>query len=101
MEERLSFAEQQRPAGRQAQLLYSSIRRNHESFPLIGLCRPRAYHLRDFHPKWSDWHMGVLFASVIHPDSLTVGDERRCEVSREFHLRVWLGVRFLGHLNSL
>jgi hypothetical protein len=84
-----------------AQLLYSSIRRNHEGCPLIGLCRPRAYHTRDLDPKWSDWHVGVLLASVIHPDAVTVGDERRREVSREFHLRVWLRVRFLGHVNSL
>jgi hypothetical protein len=38
--------------------------------------------------------------TIIHPDVVTVGDKRQYEVSHEFHFRVWLRVRFLGHANS-
>jgi hypothetical protein len=62
-------------ARRLAKLLYSSIRRNYEGRPIIGLCRSRAHHTRDFGPKWSDRHVGVLLASVIHADTLAVGDD--------------------------
>jgi hypothetical protein len=48
---------------------------------------------------------GYAVIRIVHPNVMTVGVERRCEVSRESSSvvwrRVWLRVGFLGHVNSL
>ena len=68
--------------------MYFSIGRNDEGSTLTGQRRPRAYHTRDLQPKWSDGHVGVLLASVVHADAVAVRDELRCEVTREFQFLV-------------
>ena len=36
----------------------------------------------DVDPRGSNWHVGLLLASVIHPDAVALRDERRRQIAR-------------------